>query len=156
MSNRKILSIIPFMQRGSTLTLKYPLWKYVTREDGPSNKGKGGGNVQWKCNFCHNTFKSTYYRVKGHLLALPGCGIGACTSCSFTKEERNGKRVQCWYGKCGCKIKKTKNEDPLPFLRKGTTKFPFESSTWGTSSKKKGNFTWSNGQDFSKRETGRA
>ena len=27
---------------------KYPLWKYVTREDGPNNKGKGGGNVQWK------------------------------------------------------------------------------------------------------------
>jgi len=27
------------------------------------------------------------------------------------------------------KSRKTKNEDPLPFLRKGTTKFPFESST---------------------------
>ena len=24
---------------------KYPLWKYVTREDGPSSKAKGGGNV---------------------------------------------------------------------------------------------------------------
>ena len=56
---------------------KYPLWKYVTREDGTSTKGKGGGNVQWRCNFCHISFKSTYYCVKGHLLALPGCGIGA-------------------------------------------------------------------------------
>lgn len=57
---------------------KYPLWKYVTREDGTSTKGKGGGNVQWRSNFCHISFKSTYYRVKGHLLALLGCGIGAC------------------------------------------------------------------------------
>ena len=57
---------------------KYPLWKYVTREDGPDNKGNGGGNVQWKCNFCNISFKSTYYHVKSHLLALLGCGIGSC------------------------------------------------------------------------------
>ena len=57
---------------------KYPLWKYVTREVGSGSKAKGGGNVAWKCNFCHNHFMSTYYRVKAHLLALPSCGISAC------------------------------------------------------------------------------
>jgi len=30
---------------------KYPLWKYVTREYGPSSKGKERGNVHWRCNF---------------------------------------------------------------------------------------------------------
>ena len=57
---------------------KYPLWKYVTRKEGPGSKSDGGGNVLWSCNFCKGQFKSTYYRVKGHLLGLP-CGIGACT-----------------------------------------------------------------------------
>ena len=39
---------------------KYPLWKYVTREAGPGSKAKGGGNVAWKCSFCHSHFMSTY------------------------------------------------------------------------------------------------
>ena len=66
---------------------KYPLWKYVTREDGPNTKGKGGGNVQWKCNFCHISFKSTYYCVKGHLFSLPGYGIGACKAIPLQKRK---------------------------------------------------------------------
>eukprot|EP00253_Pinus_taeda_P032931 PITA_32931 len=66
---------------------KYPLWKYVTREDGTSTKGKGGGNVQWRCNFCHIAFKSTYFRVKAHLLALSGCGIGACKAVRLQKRK---------------------------------------------------------------------
>ena len=70
---------------------KYPLWKYVTREDGPSSKGKGGSNVNWRCNFCNNTFTSTYYRVKGHLLALPGCGVGACTQVSYKRGNKWNK-----------------------------------------------------------------
>ena len=54
---------------------KYPLWKYVTREARASKKGKGGGNCSWKCNICNGHFTSTYFRVKAHLLGLPGCGI---------------------------------------------------------------------------------
>ena len=59
---------------------KYLLCKYVTREVGQGSKMKGGGNVAWKCNYCHNHFMSTYYRVKAHLLDFdPSCGISACT-----------------------------------------------------------------------------
>ena len=72
---------------------KYPLWKYVTREDGPDNKGKGGGNVQWKCNFCNISFKSTYYRVKSHFLALPGCGIGSCRAITSQKRKELEKEA---------------------------------------------------------------
>ena len=70
---------------------KYSLWKYVTREDGPSSKGKGGGNVNWRCNFCHNTFTSTYFHVKDHLLALLGCGVGACTQVPLQKRKEMEK-----------------------------------------------------------------
>lgn len=70
---------------------KYPLWKYVTREVGPSSKGKGGGNVNWRCNFCQSTFTRTYFRVKGHLLALPGCGVGACTQVPLQKRKEMEK-----------------------------------------------------------------
>ena len=49
---------------------KYPLWKYVTRKDGPGAKLGGGGNVSWRCNFCKHEFMSTYFWVKGHLLAF--------------------------------------------------------------------------------------
>ena len=63
------------VQRKQTQGSKYPLWKYVTREAGPGSKAKGGGNVAWKCNFCHSHFMNTYYRVKAHLLALPRCGM---------------------------------------------------------------------------------
>ena len=64
---------------------KYPLWKYVTREAGPGSKMKGGGNFAWKWSYCHNHFMSTYYCVKTHLLALPSCGISACTQVSLAK-----------------------------------------------------------------------
>jgi hypothetical protein len=40
---------------------KYPLWKYVTRKQGPGAKFVGGGNVLWTCNFCNIQYKSTYY-----------------------------------------------------------------------------------------------
>ena len=126
---------------------KYPLWKYVTREDGPNNKGKGGGNVQWKCNFCNISFKSTYHRVRSHLLAIPGCGIGACKDIPSQKRKELEKEAHVGMEHVALasksKAPKGKNEDPLPFLRKATSKFPFESST-------------STGGQASKRETGRA
>jgi hypothetical protein len=63
---------------------KYPLWKYVTRHQGPRSKLKGGGNILWTCNFCKNQFTNTYFQVKGHLLATP-CGIGPCQGVSASK-----------------------------------------------------------------------
>jgi hypothetical protein len=52
-----------------------PLWKYVTKH-GKINGG--GGNMLWQCNFCNRTHKSSYTRVRAHLLKLPGQGIGVC------------------------------------------------------------------------------
>jgi hypothetical protein len=40
---------------------KYPLWKYVTRHQGPKSKLKGGGNILWTCSFCKNQFTSAYF-----------------------------------------------------------------------------------------------
>ena len=60
----------PVLARQQAQEKKYPLWKYVTRKDGPGAKLGGGGNVSWRCNFCNHEFMSTYFRVKGHLLAL--------------------------------------------------------------------------------------
>ena len=72
---------------------KYPLWKYVTREQGPSSKVKGGGNVSWKCSYCNTNFMSTYYQVKAHLLALPSCGIVACTKVPLRKRKEMGREA---------------------------------------------------------------
>ena len=54
----------PVLARQQAHEKKYPLWKYVTRKEGPRAKLGGGGNVSWTCNFRKNEFKSTYYRVK--------------------------------------------------------------------------------------------
>ena len=59
----------------------------MTREAGPGNKAKGGGNVAWKCSFFHSHSMNTYYRVKAHLLALPSCGILACTQAPLEKRK---------------------------------------------------------------------
>ena len=53
-----------------------PLWKYVTKFE---KINEGGGNIIWQCNFCNQIKKSSYTRVKAHLLKLPGCGIAACS-----------------------------------------------------------------------------
>uniref|UniRef100_A0A5B7AFB0 BED-type domain-containing protein n=1 Tax=Davidia involucrata TaxID=16924 RepID=A0A5B7AFB0_DAVIN len=53
-----------------------PLWKYVAKFDKLSD---GGGNISWQCNFCHQVKKSSYTRVRAHLLRLPGQGIVACS-----------------------------------------------------------------------------
>ena len=95
---------------------KYPLWKYVTRKEGLGENLGGGGNVCWTCNFCKNEFKSTYYRVKGHLLALSSCGIYSCKSVSVSLRRDMGKEDQEGLGNVAAASKK-KNED-LPFLRK--------------------------------------
>ena len=65
---------------------KYPLWIYVTREGGAGKKG-GGGNCSWKCNFCNGHLTCTYFRVKAHLLGIPGCGIKCCTTIESPKRK---------------------------------------------------------------------
>ena len=53
-----------------------PLWRYVTKE---AKLTKGGGNVTFQCNFCKQTYKGSYYRVKAHLLKIKGAGVASCT-----------------------------------------------------------------------------
>jgi len=94
---------------------KYPLWKYVTKKHVP--KTGPGGNVHWSCNFCKGEFKSTYFRVKGHLLGLP-CGIGACKKISPREKMDLEREDAAGFGNVVAASRKTsKNEDPLPFLR---------------------------------------
>ena len=102
---------------------KYPLWKYVTRKEGPGSKSDGGGNVLWSCNFCKGQFKSTYYRVKGHLLGLP-CGLGACPGISFNQRKELEKEDAVGLGNVAATSKKkSKHDDPLPFLRNTSSRF---------------------------------
>ncbi|XP_061352629.1 uncharacterized protein LOC133297483 [Gastrolobium bilobum] len=55
--------------------LDKPLWKYVTKIDAIV---EGGGNLSWMYNFCKKDFKSSYTRVRAHLLKLSGKEIGKC------------------------------------------------------------------------------
>ena len=40
--------------------------------------GDGGGNRLWSCNFCEKVVKSSYSRVKTHLLRICGSEIATC------------------------------------------------------------------------------
>ena len=84
----------------------------MTKKKGLGAKLGGGGNVSWTCNFCKNEFKSTYYRVKGHLLGLPSCGISSCKDVSVTQRKEMGKEDQEGAGNVVAASKK-KDEDPL-------------------------------------------
>ncbi|WJX82916.1 hypothetical protein P8452_65620 [Trifolium repens] len=53
-----------------------PLWRFVTVLE---NNDTGGGNKLWQCNFCHNQVKSSYSRVRLHLLKIGGKGVAVCT-----------------------------------------------------------------------------
>ncbi|XP_061366107.1 uncharacterized protein LOC133309353 [Gastrolobium bilobum] len=55
--------------------LDKPIWKYVTQLDA---RVEAGGNLSWKCNFCKKDYKSSYTRVRAHLLKISGKGIGKC------------------------------------------------------------------------------
>ena len=77
----------------------------------------------WSCNFCKGQFKSTYYRVKGHLLGLP-CGLGACPGISFNQRKELEKEDEVGLGNVAATSKKnSKHDDPLPFLRKTSSRF---------------------------------
>ncbi|XP_061364625.1 uncharacterized protein LOC133308064 [Gastrolobium bilobum] len=55
--------------------LNRPLWRYVTRVEDGTN---AGGNMSWKCKFCQLEYRSSYTRVKTHLLKIKCKGIGVC------------------------------------------------------------------------------
>jgi hypothetical protein len=99
---------------------KYPLWKYVTRHQGPGVQVKGGGNIFWTCNFGKNQFTSTYFRVKGHLLGTP-CGLGPCQGVNESKQRELEREAHVGEATS----RRPKNEDPLPFLRKPPSNYPF-------------------------------
>ena len=121
----------PVLLRQQAQEKKYPLWKYVTRKSGPGAKLGGGGNVVWTCNFCKNEFKSTYYRVKGHLLAQP-CGLSACKGVNATKRRQLEREDEVGLGRVEAASKKQKNDDPIPFLRKPSTAMPSKASKYGS------------------------
>jgi hypothetical protein len=114
----------PAVARRQANEKKYPLWKYVTKKQGQGSvsKASGGGNVTWNCNFCHGEYSSTYYRVKGHLLALP-CGLGPCKVVSAEKRALMEIEDKVGLGNVAAKSNKQKNEDPLPFLRTPSSRF---------------------------------
>ena len=125
------------VQGKQTVDPKYPLWKYVTREGGAGKKG-GGGNCSWKCNFFHGKFTCTYFRVKAHLLGIPGCGIKCCTTFESPKRKELEKEQGIGEANVAAKLKKkNKNDDPLPFLRKSSNKFHSKTFSRGESAKRK-------------------
>ena len=72
--------------------------------------------------YCKSDFKSTYYRVKGHLLDLP-CGLAACKAVDDAKRRVLEKEDAVGMGNVASVSSKQKNEDPLPFLRTPSSKF---------------------------------
>ena len=70
-------------------------------------------------------------------MALPGCGIETCKVVPLQKRKEMEREFTNGMANVAAKSRKTKNEDPLPFLRKGTTKFPFESSIGGQAAKRR-------------------
>jgi len=80
---------------------------------------------------------STYDHVKAHLLALPSCGIAACTQVSLAKRKEMEREAFVDVANVAAKTIKNKNDDPLPFLRKSSNKFPFETSSRGELAKRK-------------------
>jgi len=114
----------PVVARRQANEKKYALCKYVTKKQGQgsiSNTPRGG-IVTWNCNFCEGEYKSTYYRVKGHLLGLP-CGLGACKAMSVEKRALMEREDTVGLGNVAAMSSKQKNEDPLPFLRTPSSRF---------------------------------
>ena len=90
----------------------------MTREAELGSKANRGGNVAWKCSFCHNHFMTTYYRAKAPLLALPSSGIATCTQVPLAKRKEMLREAFVGAVNVASKTKQNKNDDPLPFLRK--------------------------------------
>ena len=106
-----MVSLTLFLSRQGAQESKYTLWTYVTRKEGLRAKLGGGGNVCWSCNFCKNEFKSTYYWVKGHLLALP-CGISSCKAVNNTQRRDSEKEDHVGQGKVATTSKTQQRPPP--------------------------------------------
>ena len=104
-----------------------PLWKYTTRIE----QCVGGGGYIWKCNFCQNQYRSSYYRVKHHLIGPAGQGITMCEGppeggkkglpapqiASMSKEQQEADRLMS-------KTKKDKSKQKPPTPPSQTTSKP--------------------------------
>lgn len=52
---------------------KRPEWQYVQQV-----KAQRKGQWTSKCNFCGHVWDGGPFRIRAHLLSLPGCGVGPC------------------------------------------------------------------------------
>ena len=107
-----------------------PLWKYTTRID----QCVGGGGYIWKCNYCQTQFRSSYYRVKLHLIGPAGKGITMCEGppeggkkglppgqiASMLREQEEADRLVS-----RGKREKTKQKPPTPPTQTITRQHPF-------------------------------
>ena len=75
--------------------------------------------------------------MKAHLLGIPGCGIKCCTAIELPDRKELEKEQSIGEANVAAKSKKSKTDDPLPFLRKSSRKFPFETSSRGELAKRK-------------------
>ena len=75
--------------------------------------------------------------MKAHLLALPSCGIQSCTKIELPQRKELEKEQFVGAATVASKSKQNKNDDPLPFLRKSSNKFPFDSFSRAQSAKRK-------------------
>jgi hypothetical protein len=71
-----------------------------------------------------NQFTSTYFRVKGHLLGTP-CGLGPGQGANESKRRELEREAHAGEGIVKTTSRRPKNEDPLPFLRKRSSIYPF-------------------------------
>jgi len=67
-------------------------------------------------------------------LALPSCGIAACTKVSIAKKKEMEREANVGMENVATKSKKN---NPLRFLRKNSNKFPFECSGGGQAARKR-------------------
>lgn len=102
-----------------------PLWKYTTRIE----QCVGGGGYIWKCNFCQNQYRSSYYRVKHHLIGPPSQEISMCEGppglpasqiAGMLKEQEEADRLVS-----KAKKDKSKQKPPTPPSQTTTRPHPF-------------------------------
>ena len=87
------------LERQKSLESKYPLWEYVTRDQGLGSKLKGGGNVLWTCSYCNNQFKATYFCVKHICWAHQVVGLEHVQICLWLRGKKWKKRsMLVWQG----------------------------------------------------------
>ena len=109
----------------------YPLWKHTTR----ITQYVGGGAYIWKCNYCNVQYRSSYFRVKLHLLGRAGEGINMCEGsgpdkkglsaaqiAALAKEQEDTDRV---VAKTKHAASKRTNTQPLPSNQPTTRTHPF-------------------------------